>query len=69
MLKENDINLVNLKMPVIVKPAREDNSNGVTHVKKRKDLQAALDEAFRWDDKVLIETFIPGREIRVAIIP
>ena len=69
MLKENDISLVKIQMPVIVKPAREDNSNGVTHVKQRKDLQAALDEAFRWDDKILIEKFIPGREIRVAIIP
>lgn len=55
MLKENDISLVDIKMPVIVKPAREDNSNGVSHVKKKKDLQAALDEAFRWDEKVLIE--------------
>jgi D-alanine-D-alanine ligase len=52
-----------------VKPAREDNSNGVSHVKTKKDLQNALDEAFKWDDKVLVETFIPGREIRVAIIP
>jgi D-alanine-D-alanine ligase-like ATP-grasp enzyme len=28
-----------------------------------------LDEAFKWDQRVLIEKFIPGREIRVAIIP
>ena len=69
LLKENDISLVSIKGPLIVKPAREDNSNGVTHVKKRKDLQAALDEAFKWDDKVLVEAFIPGREIRVAIVP
>jgi len=55
MLKENDISLVTIKIPLIVKPAREDNSNGVTHVKKMKDLKAALDEAFRWDEKVIIE--------------
>jgi D-alanine-D-alanine ligase len=55
LIKENDISQIKIKMPVIVKPAREDNSNGVSHVKKRKDLQAALDEAFRWDDKILIE--------------
>lgn len=69
LLKQNDISLIHIKGPVIVKPAREDNSNGVTHVKKRKDLQAALDEAFKWDDKVIVEAFIPGREIRVAIVP
>ena len=61
--------MIKTKFPLIVKPAREDNSNGVTHVKKRKDLQDALDKAFKWDDKVLVEEFIPGREIRVAIIP
>lgn len=69
LLKENDISLVQIKGPKIVKPAREDNSHGVSHVKKRKNLQAALDEAFKWDEKVLVETFIPGREIRVAIVP
>ena len=69
LLKENDASQVLLKGQVIVKPAREDNSNGVTHVKQRKELQAALDEAFKWDDKVLVEAFIPGREIRVAIVP
>lgn len=58
-----------MKGQLIVKPAREDNSNGVSHVKQRKELQAALDEAFKWDDKVLVEAFIPGREIRVAIVP
>lgn len=55
-----------------MKPAREDNSNGVTHFKEgdtQEDLQKALDEAFKWDDKVLVEEFIPGREIRVAIVP
>lgn len=55
LLKENDISQVHIKCPLIVKPAREDNSNGVTHVKKRKELQEALDEAFKWDDKVMIE--------------
>ena len=35
LLKENKISEVKIDGELIVKPAREDNSNGVTHVKKR----------------------------------
>lgn len=69
LLKRNDPALVHLKCPVIVKPAREDNSIGVTHVKNREMLQGALDKAFESDDHVIVEDYIPGREIRVAVVP
>jgi D-alanine-D-alanine ligase len=52
---------------MIVKPSKEDNSNGVSLVKKSEDIQAALDEAFKWDDEVLVQEYIPGREIRVGV--
>lgn len=50
-----------------MKPSKEDNSNGVSLVKKKKDIQAALDEAFKWDDEVLVQDYIPGREIRAGV--
>lgn len=34
LLKENDISQIKIEGELIVKPAREDNSNGVTHVKE-----------------------------------
>lgn len=67
MLTENDISKITQAVPLIVKPSKEDNSHGVTLVKNRKDLQAALDEAFKWDDEVLVQEYIPGREIRVGV--
>lgn len=69
LLKKNDPKLVHLKCPLIVKPAREDNSIGLTHVKEPNMLKKALDTAFESDDHVIVEQYIPGREIRVAVIP
>ncbi len=48
--------------PVIVKPLRLGSSIGVSVVKKREDLDYALDVAFEFDDTVLIEPFIEGIE-------
>ena len=52
-----------------MKPAREDNSIGVTHVKTDDMLKQGLDHAFESDDHVIVEDYIPGREIRVAVVP
>jgi D-alanine-D-alanine ligase len=68
LLRANNINQVTIPCPLIVKPAREDNSQGVSHVRTRDQLQAALDLAFKADDLVIVEEFIAGREIRVGIV-
>lgn len=52
-----------------MKPAREDNSIGLSHVTESKMIKHALDKAFQSDDHVIVEQYIPGREIRVAVIP
>lgn len=57
-----------LGLPVIVKPSKQGSTVGLTVVKRRDDLEAAVAEAFRWDDEVIIEQFIPGREITVAVV-
>jgi D-alanine-D-alanine ligase len=54
--------------PVFVKPANLGSSVGVAKVKKEQDLKAALDDAFRYDTKVLIEQAIAAREIELAIL-
>lgn len=54
--------------PVVVKPTTAGSSIGVTLVEDPKDLATALDAAFEWDDRVLIERRIVGREIDVAVI-
>ena len=54
--------------PVFVKPARAGSSVGVKKVKEERDLADALTCAFAEDEKILIEEFIDGREIEVAVM-
>ncbi len=54
--------------PLIVKPNAEGSTVGLTVVTEPDQLPAAIDEAARWDRDVLIEQFIPGRELTVAVV-
>lgn len=60
--------LARLGLPVVVKPSKEGSSVGLTVVKRIEDLAPAVDEAFRYDDEVMIEKFIPGRELTVGML-
>lgn len=55
-------------LPVVVKPSKEGSSVGVSIVRDPGKMQAALDEAFRYDSEILIERFIDGREVQVGIL-
>ena len=55
-------------VPVIVKPACEGSSIGVTVVREENDLQSALDQAFQYGPYVLVERYIDGRELTVGIL-
>jgi len=57
-----------VKLPLVVKPCNEDNSRGITLVKKEEDLAAALDYAFSFDPRVVVDDYIAGREVRAAVI-
>ncbi|MCX5796475.1 MAG: D-alanine--D-alanine ligase [Elusimicrobia bacterium] len=57
-----------LGWPIFVKPARMGSSVGVVKVTKRAELAAALREAFRYDDKVVMEQGVPAREIECAVL-
>ena len=57
-----------LKYPLFVKPARGGSSRGTTKVKSSEHLAAAIDEAFTFDEKVMIEEAIVGREIECAVL-
>jgi len=57
-----------LPLPVVVKPAREGSTLGVTIVTKGEEFLPAVKEAARFDDEILIEAFIQGREITVGIL-
>jgi D-alanine-D-alanine ligase len=57
-----------LGLPVFVKPARGGSSIGITKVNRREDLDAALDAAFRYDPKALVEAAVTGREIECGVL-
>lgn len=57
-----------LGMPIFVKPARTGSSVGISKVKSREDLPTALTEAFKYDNKVLLEECIAGREIECGVL-
>ncbi|MGK2963869.1 MAG: D-alanine--D-alanine ligase family protein [Gemmatimonadaceae bacterium] len=57
-----------LGFPVVVKPSKQGSTVGLTVVKKPDQLEAAITEAWRYDDEVMIEKFIAGRELTVGIL-
>lgn len=57
-----------LGFPVVVKPNKQGSTIGLTVVTDDKKLDSAIDEAYRHDDEVMIEKFIPGRELTVGIL-
>jgi D-alanine-D-alanine ligase len=57
-----------LGLPLIVKPSKEGSTVGLSLVKKIIDLPAAIQEAFRHDTEVMLERFIPGRELTVGVL-
>ena len=54
--------------PVFVKPAGTGSSVGVSKAGSREALKNALLQASKYDDKILVEEFIDGREIEVAVL-
>ena len=57
-----------LGFPVIVKPSKQGSTVGLSIVRAPGELQAAIDEASNFDDEVMIEAFIAGRELTVGIL-
>ena len=57
-----------LGFPVIVKPSKQGSTVGLTVVKERGKLRVAILEAARYDDEVMVEQFIAGRELTVGIL-
>merc|ERR1712061_304401 len=55
-------------VPFVVKPCNEDNSRGITLVRREEDAAAAIEYAFSFDSRVVVDEYIAGREVRAACI-
>ena len=57
-----------LGWPVVVKPNKQGSTVGLSIVRQASDLTAAISLADRFDTEVMVERFIPGRELTVGIL-
>ena len=57
-----------IKFPVVIKPNNEGSSLGVIICKNRKQLITKYKKLIKEYDKILVEEYIPGREIQVAVM-
>jgi len=54
--------------PVVVKAPRQGSTIGLHLVFKADDLAAAMEDAWRYDERILVEQYIAGRELTVGIL-
>jgi D-alanine-D-alanine ligase len=57
-----------LDWPVVVKPSKQGSTVGLSIVRAPEELGAAVTEAFKYDDEVMVERFVPGQELTVGIL-
>lgn len=57
-----------LRLPCVVKPCCGGSSIGVSIVRTEEEYQKALEEAFRWENEIIIEDYIEGRELSVGVM-
>ena len=57
-----------LGWPMIVKPSKQGSTVGLSLVRAEAEFDPAVLEASRFDDEVMLEAFVPGRELTVGIV-
>lgn len=57
-----------LGWPVVVKPSKQGSTVGLTVVREADGLRPAVAHAFEFDDEVMVERFVPGRELTVPVV-
>ncbi|MCM8784394.1 MAG: D-alanine--D-alanine ligase [Candidatus Omnitrophica bacterium] len=68
LYKKSNFNEIDFTFPCVIKPARGGSSIGVSIAEKKEDLAKALAIAFNYDDELIVEEYIVGKEITVAIL-
>jgi len=61
-------NDVKFPMPFVVKPANEGSTIGISIVRKKEDKAGAIENATKYDRKVLLEKYVEGDEITVGVV-
>lgn len=64
----DDITKLGIQFPCVVKPCCGGSSIGVSIAHNAEEYKAALDEAFRWEENLIVEEYVKGREFSVGVI-
>lgn len=57
-----------LGLPVMIKPANQGSSIGMAKVERMEDIRPAFREALKWDEQVMLERFVRGRELTAGVL-
>jgi len=57
-----------LGLPLVIKPNREGSTVGLTVAQREEEIGSGLEQAARYDDTILVETFVPGVEVTVGVL-
>ena len=70
MNKENELNKIEDKLnyPIFVKPANLGSSVGISKATNREELLVGIEEALKYDSRIVLEQGIDAREIEVAVL-
>ncbi|MBM3655401.1 MAG: D-alanine--D-alanine ligase [Actinobacteria bacterium] len=69
--KSRDLEIAKIRalgFPIFIKPARSGSSRGTAKVKDESAISGAIEDAFRFDPRVLVEVAVKGREIECAVL-
>lgn len=65
---KKEINNINIKYPLIVKPSSSGSSIGIDICNNKEELKNCVDNAFKYSKKVIVEKFIKAKELECAIL-
>ncbi len=67
-IKDSQAIVDRLGLPLVVKPIRQGSSLGMSLVQSGEELGAGIELAFTYDDEVMVEQFVKGRELTVGVL-
>lgn len=65
---DTSLSLYGMKLPCVVKPCCGGSSVGVTIANTDEEYEKGLNEAFRYEDEIIVEEYVKGREFSVGVI-
>lgn len=68
VLKRGEILPRELPLPLVIKPTREGSTIGISIVRNKRDIKKAMEKAFGYDEEIILEEYIEGKEVTVGIV-